>query len=190
MEYNNILTDVEDRIGWITLNRPGKMNALSLELCDEVKRAVRAHDDDPQVRVLILKGAGDRAFSAGYDLVEDIDMQEDENFRRWVEALERGFIDQVVPRVELRARTAELAARLVARRARDASPPGGAGSRLIRRRLPGDLRGRRFRHYGHRPGRCSPDDPSLRFRGRCGGLGRCGRGIVGRSHLSQRNCRR
>jgi enoyl-CoA hydratase/carnithine racemase len=49
------------------------MNAFSLELCDEVVHAVAAADRDPDVRVVIVTGAGGRAFSAGYDLSEDSD---------------------------------------------------------------------------------------------------------------------
>jgi enoyl-CoA hydratase/carnithine racemase len=55
----------------ITLNRPEKMNALSLELCAEMRVAVKRADGDPDVRVIVIKGAGDRAFSAGYDLTEE-----------------------------------------------------------------------------------------------------------------------
>lgn len=58
----------DDRVATITLNRPEKMNAMSLELCAEVKRAVQMADDDPDVRVVIVTGAGGKAFSAGYDL--------------------------------------------------------------------------------------------------------------------------
>jgi enoyl-CoA hydratase/carnithine racemase len=50
------------------------MNALSLELCDEVEDAVGIADADPEVRVVIVRGAGGRAFSAGYDL-SDVESQ-------------------------------------------------------------------------------------------------------------------
>jgi enoyl-CoA hydratase len=53
----------------ITLNRPGAMNALSLELRNTLARTVDALEADPEVRVLILTGAG-RAFTAGLDLKE------------------------------------------------------------------------------------------------------------------------
>jgi enoyl-CoA hydratase/carnithine racemase len=51
------------------------MNALSLELCDEVEDAVRVADGDPEVRVLIVTGAGGKAFSAGYDLGDETEKQ-------------------------------------------------------------------------------------------------------------------
>jgi enoyl-CoA hydratase/carnithine racemase len=67
-EFKVVKYHAEDRVATITLNRPEKMNAMSLELCAEVKRAVQLADDDPEVRVVIVTGAGGKAFSAGYDL--------------------------------------------------------------------------------------------------------------------------
>ena len=54
----------------LTLNRPEAMNALSAELRTALARTVRELEADPDVRVLILIGAGDRAFTAGLDLKE------------------------------------------------------------------------------------------------------------------------
>jgi enoyl-CoA hydratase len=61
---------VADGIAEITLNRPDKMNALSRALQDALAGAVEAAATDPEVRVLILTGAGQRAFTAGLDLKE------------------------------------------------------------------------------------------------------------------------
>jgi enoyl-CoA hydratase len=54
----------------LTLNRPEAMNALSAELRHLLARTVRELEADPDIRVLILTGAGDRAFTAGLDLKE------------------------------------------------------------------------------------------------------------------------
>ncbi len=54
----------------LTLNRPEAMNALSRELRSALARTVRELEADPGIRVLILTGAGDRAFTAGLDLKE------------------------------------------------------------------------------------------------------------------------
>lgn len=54
----------------LTLNRPEAMNALSAALKGELAQAVDAMEADPEIRVLILTGAGERAFSAGLDLKE------------------------------------------------------------------------------------------------------------------------
>jgi enoyl-CoA hydratase len=67
---NNVLIE-RDPSGYavITLNRPQAMNALSRALLAELTQAIEALNDDPDVRVLILTGAG-RAFCAGLDLKE------------------------------------------------------------------------------------------------------------------------
>jgi enoyl-CoA hydratase len=54
----------------LTLNRPAKLNALSGELVEQLVVAVDAANADPDVRVIVIAGAG-RAFSAGYDLTEE-----------------------------------------------------------------------------------------------------------------------
>ncbi len=65
--FENILYEVEDGRARITLNRPDKLNALSLELQAELNEALWEADNDRAVHCVIVKGAG-RAFSAGYDL--------------------------------------------------------------------------------------------------------------------------
>jgi len=54
----------------LTLNRPAKLNALSGELVEQLDSAMDAAIADPDVRVIVIAGAG-RAFSAGYDLTEE-----------------------------------------------------------------------------------------------------------------------
>lgn len=68
VKFNAITYEADDRVALLTFNRPQRMNAMSLELCSEVKKAVQMADDDPDVRVLVITGAGGKAFSAGYDL--------------------------------------------------------------------------------------------------------------------------
>ena len=70
MSYETILYQANDRVALITLNRPERMNALSKKLCAELPQAVQAADQDPEVRVVIITGAGGKAFSAGYDIKE------------------------------------------------------------------------------------------------------------------------
>lgn len=57
----------QDRIGFITLNRPEKRNALSYELIDELKRTFRTAEADPSVKIIVLRANGD-VFCAGADL--------------------------------------------------------------------------------------------------------------------------
>jgi len=65
MKY--ITYSIQDRIGYITLNRPEKRNALSHELVTELKQAFAAAEEDEQVKVVVLKAEGE-AFCAGADL--------------------------------------------------------------------------------------------------------------------------
>jgi len=68
LTYRTILVDdAAPFVRRITLNRPDKRNAISTPLRVELLEALRAHDQDPEVRVTIIRGAGP-CFSAGYDL--------------------------------------------------------------------------------------------------------------------------
>ena len=66
-EFGSILYEVEDGRARITLNRPEKLNALTLRLQSELNEALWEADNNTEVHCVILRGAG-RAFSAGYDL--------------------------------------------------------------------------------------------------------------------------
>ncbi|GFE80324.1 enoyl-CoA hydratase [Steroidobacter agaridevorans] len=68
----SIAYDVHDGIARISFNRPAKLNAMTLAMYDELGRAFKAAAEDDRVRVVILTGAGERAFCAGADLKESI----------------------------------------------------------------------------------------------------------------------
>jgi len=67
MDYKDILFDVSEGIATITMNRPNKLNAYTTEMGDEVTHAFRDVQRDPEVRAVILTGAG-KGFCAGVDL--------------------------------------------------------------------------------------------------------------------------
>jgi enoyl-CoA hydratase/carnithine racemase len=67
MAYEQILYRVEERVAVVTLNRPDRLNAWTPVMQAEVKAAMRAASGDPQVRVIVLTGAG-RGFCAGADM--------------------------------------------------------------------------------------------------------------------------
>ena len=67
MNFETLLVEVSDSIGRLTLNRPERLNAMSSTMLRELAEAARWFDSQPEVRVVIVRGAG-RAFSAGADL--------------------------------------------------------------------------------------------------------------------------
>ena len=70
MAYENIIYQAEEGIATITFNRPKALNALNAALLTEFSQAIDAVAADDSVRVLILTGAGDKAFVAGADISE------------------------------------------------------------------------------------------------------------------------
>ena len=99
MTYEFIKCEVTDNgVAKVLLNRPEKLNALSLPLQAELYECLQAADDDPAVRVMTLRGAG-RAFCAGYDVTPP---QTDEDRRASEER--RGNIRQDMHRLRKTAR--------------------------------------------------------------------------------------
>ena len=68
MSYETLLVDVRDGVGTVTLNRPEARNALNQTVIRELGDALARLEGDAETRVLIVRGAGERAFCAGADL--------------------------------------------------------------------------------------------------------------------------
>jgi methylglutaconyl-CoA hydratase len=68
MTDNSVLLEKRGQAFWITINRPEKRNALNGEVIAGIVKGYREAHDDKEVRVLVLTGAGDKAFCAGADL--------------------------------------------------------------------------------------------------------------------------
>lgn len=68
MAYETLLYEVAGQVATITLNRPAKMNAYTAKMGEEIGDAFLRADDDPAARVIVMTGAGDRAFCAGADI--------------------------------------------------------------------------------------------------------------------------
>lgn len=81
MSYNNILTRSEDGIQVITVNRPDKLNALNKETIQELHQAFKAAGEDPEIRVILITGSGEKAFVAGADISEFADFSVEEGGR-------------------------------------------------------------------------------------------------------------
>ena len=70
MDKQTVIYEVREQIGWVTLNRPEVMNAISQEMSADLIEIVREAENNNDVRVLVFKGAGEKAFSSGMDLKE------------------------------------------------------------------------------------------------------------------------
>jgi enoyl-CoA hydratase/carnithine racemase len=68
--FQVIIYEKQDGIAYITLNRPQSLNAYNIKMRDELYEVLGAIKDDPEIVVVILKGAGEKAFCAGADLTE------------------------------------------------------------------------------------------------------------------------
>jgi len=74
MGYNNLLIENTDGVAVLTINRPGALNALNSEVLTELGCALYELEYDPSVRVVIITGAGEKAFVAGADIREMAEM--------------------------------------------------------------------------------------------------------------------
>ena len=70
MLMDEVIIRKEGRAGWLTLNRPQALNALTHEICLQTEAALNGWAQDPEVDVVILDGAGPRAFCAGGDIAQ------------------------------------------------------------------------------------------------------------------------
>lgn len=65
---NDVLAEVRNHIGHLTLNRPSGLNALTLDMVRHLHRQLDAWAQDPHLRAVVLRGAGEKAFCAGGDI--------------------------------------------------------------------------------------------------------------------------
>ena len=70
MKFNTILVAKKDALAQVTINRPKKLNALNKETISELSIAFNALEKDNTIKVIVLTGAGDKAFVAGADISE------------------------------------------------------------------------------------------------------------------------
>ncbi len=72
--YQTILTQLNDGIFTITINRPEKMNALNKDVISEIGQAMDEVNSNPEIKSVIITGAGEKAFVAGADISEFTDL--------------------------------------------------------------------------------------------------------------------
>jgi len=79
-----VLKSLEDGILTLTINRPEALNALNRNIIDALSAALEAAQDNPEVRVIVLTGSGEKAFVAGADIKEfaDFDQAQGEDLAR------------------------------------------------------------------------------------------------------------
>ena len=76
-ETIELTVDADARVATLTLNRPEKLNAFNRRMCEEVRDAWQAIKADAGANAVVVRAAGDRAFSAGLDVSEDFGQPDD-----------------------------------------------------------------------------------------------------------------
>jgi enoyl-CoA hydratase/carnithine racemase len=77
MDFENILYEKKDSVLWITLNRPEKLNAVTVNTFKELMVAHEEAARDPDIKVIVSTGAGDKAFCVGGDIDEFVNAEGD-----------------------------------------------------------------------------------------------------------------
>lgn len=91
MGYQDLIVDKDDsNVGSITLNRAEQLNTFTSRMAGELHQALKEMDDDPQVRVIIIKGAG-KAFCAGID-INELENKSALQYRAWIEHMEQPLV--------------------------------------------------------------------------------------------------
>jgi enoyl-CoA hydratase len=70
MDFQTILFETRDQMGFVTFNRPDALNAMNRQMTRELIDVCQQVEEDSQIRIAIFTGAGEKAFSAGMDLKE------------------------------------------------------------------------------------------------------------------------
>ncbi len=78
MNFENILVEKTNTIATVTINRPKKLNALNKATIEELHEAFKSLNNDPNTKVILLTGSGEKAFVAGADISEFAHFSEEE----------------------------------------------------------------------------------------------------------------
>jgi enoyl-CoA hydratase/carnithine racemase len=83
MDYETVLYEQDDRVVTLTYNRPAQHNAISRRMNEELQHAWQRFRDDASAFVLVITGAGDTTFSAGWDLADAAELTEAPDWEDW-----------------------------------------------------------------------------------------------------------
>lgn len=92
-----VVTQIEGAIAWISLNRPDALNAINDDIRAALPAAIDVADADPNVRVIVLRGCGTRAFCVGADIKEfsavdaPVAYRQERVHRHWISAFDRAI---------------------------------------------------------------------------------------------------
>ena len=75
LNTEKIIARKDGKIGWMIINNPEKRNAISLSMREAMTQVFNEYDKDPEVRVLIIRGSGGKAFISGADFSEFKDIR-------------------------------------------------------------------------------------------------------------------
>lgn len=91
-----VLVEVRNRVGYLTLNRPAGLNAVTLPMVRILQRQLRDWADDPEVIAVVLRAAGEKAFCAGGDIRMLYDSHQNGDNLRWDFFEEEYALDQYI----------------------------------------------------------------------------------------------
>jgi enoyl-CoA hydratase len=97
MSYANVLVEQKGQICWIFVNRPAQLNALNKETIKELRLALNEANEDVNTGVVILTGAGEKAFVAGADIKEfaDFDVKQGRELAQKGQSMLFDFIEHM-----------------------------------------------------------------------------------------------
>ena len=84
MAYQTLLTNLENGIFTVTINRPEKLNALNKEVFKDLEIVLQEITENPEIKSVIITGSGNKAFVAGADITEfaGLSIEEGKNLAR------------------------------------------------------------------------------------------------------------
>src|SRR5579864_672531 len=87
-----MIVETEGAIGWMVFNNPARRNAISVDMWDAIPTILDHFERDPKIRVVVLRGAGDKAFISGADISQfEQQRSSPETVKRYDEIAERAM---------------------------------------------------------------------------------------------------